>query len=57
MYFLRIYDVNREPPVLTFRQSFQDDSDAIAIADEMAKRKPNASYRVFDADENMIYAR
>ena len=54
---LRIYDVEQEPPALVSQQQFPFASDAIAIADELAKRKPERLYRVFDADMNVVYAR
>lgn len=54
---LRIYDVEQEPPALVLQQQFPVVSDAIAIADELAKRKPEQLYRVFDADMNVVYAR
>jgi hypothetical protein len=54
---LRIYDVKQEPPALVSQQQFPDTSDAIVIADELAKRKPEQLYRVFDADMNVVYAR
>ena len=57
MALLRIYDVGQEPPVLTSQRSFPTASDAIVVADEMAKRKPEALYRVFDADMNIVYGR
>lgn len=53
---LRIYDVKQEPPALVSQQ-FPVASDAIVIADELAKRKPERLYRVFDADMNVVYAR
>jgi len=54
---LRIYDVKQEPPALVSQQQFPVASDAIVIADELAKRKPEQLYRVFDADMNVVYAR
>ena len=57
MELLRIYDVKQEPPALVSQQQFPDTSDAIVIADELAKRKPEQLYRVFDADMNVVYAR
>ncbi len=54
---LRIYDVEQEPPALVLQQQFPVVSDAVAIADELAKRKPEQLYRVFDADMNVVYAR
>ena len=54
---LRIYDVKQEPPALVLQQQFPVTSDAIVIADELAKRKPEQLYRVFDADMNVVYAR
>lgn len=57
MALLRIYDVEKEPPVLVYQQQFPFASDAIEIADELAKRKPEQLYRVFDADMNVVYAR
>lgn len=54
---LRIYDVKQEPPALVSQQQFPVASDAIVIADELAKRKPERLYRVFDADMNVVYAR
>lgn len=54
---LRIYDVDQEPPALVSQQQFPVVSDAVAIADELAKRKPERLYRVFDADMNVVYAR
>lgn len=53
---LRIYDVGQEPPALVSQQQFPVASDAVAIADELAKRKPEQLYRVFDADMNVVYA-
>lgn len=57
MALLRIYDVKQEPSALVSQQQFPDTSDAVAIADELAKRKPEQLYRVFDADMNVVYAR
>ena len=57
MALLRIHDVEKEPPVLVSQQQFPFASDAIEIADELAKRKPEQLYRVFDADMNVVYAR
>lgn len=57
MALLRIYDVGQEPPALIKQQEFPFASDAITIADELAKRKPERLYRVFDADMNVVYAR
>ena len=57
MALLRIYDVEQEPPSLISQQQFPVTSDAIVIADELAKRKPEHLYRVFDADINVVYAR
>lgn len=57
MVLLRIYDVEHEPPALVLQQPFPVASDAIVIADELAKRKPERLYRVFDADMNVVYAR
>ena len=57
MELLRIYDVEQEPPTLVSQQQFPVTSDAIVIADELAKRKPEWLYRVFDADMNVVYAR
>lgn len=57
MALLRIYDVEQEPPALVSQQQFSVVSDAVAIADELAKRKPERLYRVFDADMNVVYAR
>ena len=54
---LRIYDVGQEPPALVLQQQFPVASDAVAIADELAKRKPEQLYRAFDADMNVVYAR
>lgn len=54
---LRIYDVEQEPPALVSQQQFPFASDAIAIADELAKRKPEQLYRVFGSDMNVVYAR
>ena len=54
---LRIYNVEQEPPALVSQQQFPVASDAIAIADELAKRKPEQLYRVFNADMNVVYAR
>ena len=54
---LRIYDVEQEPPALVSQQQFPVTSVAIVIADELAKRKPERLYRVFDADMNIVYAR
>lgn len=57
MALLRIYNVEQEPPALVSQQQFPVVSDAIAIADELAKRNPEQLYRVFDADMNVLYAR
>lgn len=57
MALLRIYDVEQEPPALVSQLQFPVASDAIVIADELAKRKPEQLYRVFDADMNVVYAR
>lgn len=57
MALLRIYNVEQEPPALVSQQQFPVASDAIAVADELAKRKPEQLYRVFDADMNVVYAR
>ena len=57
MALLRIYNVEQEPPALVSQQQFPVSSDAIAIADELAKRKPEQQYRVFNADMNVVYAR
>jgi hypothetical protein len=54
---LRIYDVEQEQPALVSQQQFPFASDAIEVADELAKRKPERLYRVFDADMNVVYAR
>lgn len=54
---LRIYDVKQEPPALVSQQPFPVASDAIVIADELAKRKPEQLYCVFDADMNVVYSR
>lgn len=54
---LRIYDVEQEPPALVSQQQFPVTSDAIVIADELAKRKPEQLYKVLDADMNVVYAR
>ena len=50
MALLRIYNVEQEPPALVSQQQFP-------IADELAKRKPEQLYRVFNADMNVVYAR
>lgn len=57
MVLLRIYDVKQEPPALVSKKQFPVTSDAIVIADELANRKPELLYRVFDADMNVVYAR
>ena len=57
MALLRIYNVEQEHPELVSQQQFPVASDAIAIADELAKRKPEQLYRVFNADMNVVYAR
>lgn len=57
MALLRIYDVEQEPPTLVSQQPFPVASDAIVIADELAKRKPEQLYCVFDADMNVVYMR
>lgn len=57
MALLRIYDVGQEPPSLISQQQFPVASDAIVIADELAKRKPEQLYCVFDADMNVVYMR
>ena len=57
MALLRIYDAKQEPPALVLQQQFTVTSDAIVIADELAKRMPERLYRVFDADMNVVYSR
>lgn len=57
MALLRIYNVEQEHPVLVSQQKFPVASDAIEVADELAKRKPEQLYRVFDADMNVAYER
>lgn len=57
MALLRIYNVEQEPPALVSQQQFPVVSDAIVITDELAKRKPEQLYMVFDADMNVAYAR
>lgn len=57
MALLRICDVEQEPPALVSQQQFPFASDAISIADELAKRKPEQLYMVFDADMNVVYSR
>ena len=57
MALLRIYDVEQALAALVSQQQFPVASDAVAIADELAKRKPERLYRVFDADMNVVYAR
>lgn len=57
MALLRIYDVKQEPQTLVSQQQFPVTSDAIVIADELAKRNPEWLYTVFDADMNVVYAR
>ena len=57
MALLRIYDVKQEPPALVSQQQFPVTSDAIVIADELAKRKPEQLYKVLDADMNVVYSR
>lgn len=57
MALLRIYDVKQEPPALVSQQQFPVTSDAIVIADELAKRKPEQLCKVLDADMNVVYAR
>ncbi len=57
MVLLRIFDVEQEPPALVSQQPFPVVSDAIVIADELAKRKPEQLYCVFDADMNVVYMR
>lgn len=57
MALLRIYDVEQEPPALVLQQPFPVASDTIVIADELAKKKPEQLYCVFDADMNVVYMR
>lgn len=57
MALLRIYNVEQEHPELVSQRQFPVASDAIEIADELAKRKPEQLYRVFDADMNVVYGR
>lgn len=57
MALLRIYNVEQEHPELVSQKQFPFASDAIEIADELAKRKPEQMYRVFDADMNVVYER
>ena len=57
MALLRIYDVEQEPPALVSQQPFPVASDAIVIADELAKRKPELLYMVFRDDTHAVYMR
>lgn len=57
MALLIIYDVEQEQPALVSQQQFPVASDAIVIADELAKRKPERLYMVFDTNMNVVYAR
>lgn len=57
MALLRIYDVEQEPPALVSQQPFPVVSDAIVIADELAKRKPEPLYMVFRDDTHVVYMR
>lgn len=58
MAFLKVYDVTKNPPDdLVSSQNIADVSDAIIIADELAKRKPAYLYKVFDTSMNVVYMR
>lgn len=57
MALLRIYDVTKEPPELVSQLPFPCVPDAIVVADEMARRRPERLYRVFDSDMNVAYMR
>lgn len=58
MALLNVYDVTKKPPNdLVSSQNIADVSDAIIIADELAKRKPAYLYKVFDTSMNVVYMR
>lgn len=57
MALLRIYDVEKEPPALVSQQPFPVASDAIVIADELEKRKPEQLYMVLRDDTHVVYMR
>lgn len=58
MALLKVYDVTKNPPDdLVSSQNIADVSDAIIIADELAKRKPAYLYKVFDSSMNVVYMR
>lgn len=58
MALLKVYDVTQKPPNdLVSSQNIADVSDAIVIADELAKRVPAYLYKVFDSSMNVVYMR
>ena len=58
MAVLKVYDVTKKPPNdLVSSQNIADVSDAIIIADELAKREPSYLYQVFDSSMNVVYMR
>lgn len=58
MALLKVYDVTKKPPNdLVSSQNIEDVSDAIIIADELAKRVPAYLYKVFDSSMNVVYMR
>lgn len=58
MALLKVYAVTQKPPNdLVSSQNIADVSDAIIIADELAKRVPAYLYKVFDSSMNVVYMR
>lgn len=58
MALLKVYDVTKKPPNdLVSSQNIEDVSDAIIIADDLAKRVPAYLYKVFDSCMNVVYMR
>ena len=58
MAILKICDATQKPPNdLVASQVIEDVSDAVVIADELAKREPAYMYMVFDSGMNVVYMR
>ena len=58
MALLKVYDVTKKPPNdLVSSQNIEDVSDAIIIADDLAKRVPAYLYKFFDSCMNVVYMR
>ena len=58
MALLKVYDVTKKPPNdLVSSQNIADVSNAIVIADELAKGDSAYLYKVFDTGMNVVYMR